>query len=105
MYVNIYIGTSLKFLFVLLLIQIPFFVYVKRFLTETIVSFTTVSPTEINDTRMGITSQVLQYGNPKIWFYVFKKHACLSVPAVMFCKQFLAYTQQICTIEPSFFIL
>ena len=40
------------------------------------------------------SSRVLQHGNLKILFYS-KKHAYLSVFAVMFCKQFLAYTVHI----------
>ena len=40
------------------------------------------------------SSRVLQHGNPKKLIF-FKKNAYLSVSAVMFCKQFLAYTVRI----------
>ena len=38
-------------------------------------------------------SRVLQHGNTKIGFRL-KKKKCTSVSAIMFCKQFSAYTVQ-----------
>ena len=53
-------------------------------------SFVNISPTVI-DTTMERSSRVLQHGNPKKDFL----NAYLSVSAVIFCKQCLAYTVHI----------
>ena len=50
-------------------------------------SFVNISPALVIDTSMERSSRVLQHGNPKNVFF----NAYLSVSAVMFCKQFLAY--------------
>ena len=57
-------------------------------------SFVNISPTLVIDTSMERSSRVLQHEKSKIWFY-WEKHAHLSVSAVMFCKQFLAYAVHI----------
>ena len=58
-------------------------------------SLVNMSPTLVIDTSMERPSRVLQHGNPKIWFSCKKKHVYLSVSAVIFHKQFLAYTVHI----------
>ena len=74
-------------------------------------SFINISPTLAIDTSMGRSSRVLQHRMPKIsfsfqkwveikvwllfWLIFLKKHAYLSVSAVMFFKQSLAYTVHI----------
>ena len=55
-------------------------------------SFVTISPTLVIDTSMERSSRVLQHGNTK---NLIIKNSYLSVFAVMFSKQFLAYTVHI----------
>ena len=56
-------------------------------------SFVNISPTVVIGTWLERFSRVIQHGNPKKYIYFF--NAYLSVSAVMFCKQFLAYAVHI----------
>ena len=53
-------------------------------------SFVNISPTLVIDTSMERSSRALQHGNQNNMIFL-RKNAYLSVSAVMFCKQFLAY--------------
>ena len=57
-------------------------------------SFVNISPTLVIDTSMESSSRVLQHENLKNWSSL-KKNTYLNVSAVMYCKQFLAYTVHI----------
>ena len=57
-------------------------------------SFVNISPTLVIDTSMERSSRVLQHGNTRKLIF-FLNIACLSVSAVIFCKQFLAYSVHI----------
>ena len=55
-------------------------------------SFVDISPSLGIDTSMERSALVLKHGKPKNWFFL---NAYLYVPAVVFCKQCLAYTVHI----------